>query len=433
MSTKFFATACAALASLTITATSLSAAPRHRDLPKPPAKPKAEVGVVAKDNNAFALELFQQLREKEGNLFFSPYSISSALGMTYAGAKGDTAKGMEKALHLSLTGDVFHASLAALTAQLEKDATANKYQLSVANQLWGDQFFQKFFLKSFLDLNKNIYNAKLETVDFTKAEAAAKAINTWVSKKTNDKIKDLVNKGMFEKDDPTALVLTNAIYFKGDWVAKFEKSATQSESFFVSAKESIKADLMFQQGDFLYTKDQDAQLLAMPYQGNTLQMIVVLPTKKDGLPALEKSLSLAKLDGWVSSMFTEDVRVKLPKFKSESSFALAEPLKKMGMEEAFTAGANFSGMADLKALSTAMRGESALYISEVVHKGFVEVNEAGAEAAAATAVIIGVTTDSFEAPKPPKEFIANHPFLYLIRDTKTGAILFMGRMQSPKA
>ena len=434
MSTKFFASACAAIASFTITAASLSAAPRRADMPgpQPSLKPKANIGAVAKDNNAFALDLFQQLREQEGNLFFSPYSISSALGMTYAGAKGDTAKGMEAALHLSLIGNAFHSSLAALSSKLEQDATENKYQLTVANQLWGEQLFKKFFLQSFIELNKNLYNAKLETVDFTKAADAAKTINEWVSKKTNGKIKDLVTKAMFEKPDPTALVLTNAIYFKGDWATKFEKSATKNEAFFLNTKDSLKTDLMFQQGDLLYAEDKEAQIVALPYQGNTLQMIVVLPTKKDGLPDLEKSLSLAKLDGWVSSMFTEDVKVKLPKFKLDSSFGLAKPLKKMGMEQAFSAGADFSGMADLKKLSAAMGGDSKLYISDVVHKGFIEVNEAGSEAAAATAVIISVTTESEPVSRPPKEFTANHPFLYMIRDVKTGAILFMGRMQTPK-
>jgi serine protease inhibitor len=430
MSAKLFAAACAAIAASAITASSLIAAPRRIEPPV-----KIDTASVAKDNNAFALELFQELSAKEkGNLFFSPYSISSALGMTYAGAKDKTASGMEKALHLSLSGNSFHSSLAALSKQLEKDATDNKYQLSIANQLWGDQFFKKFFFQSFLDLNKKIYGATLETLDFTASTAAAATINKWVSKKTNEKIKDLVTPGMFEGEDPVALVLTNAVYFKGDWASKFEKSATQSDSFLLGAKESIKADLMFQQGDFLYKEDSEAQILALPYQGGSLHMVVILPTKKDGLPALEKSLSLAKLDGWVSSMFTEDVKVKLPKFKTESSFGLNKPLQKMGMQDAFDAkAANFSGIIDLQKLSEAMGDVSNLYISDVVHKSFVEVNEAGSEAAAATAVIMAVATDTAEPQQITKEFTANHPFLYLIRDVKTGAILFMGRMQNPKA
>jgi serpin B len=436
MLAKFFTTACAALAATAITTSSLSAAPKAADMP--PQKPVTKINVkaTAKDNNAFALELFQELRSQEGNIFFSPYSVSSALGMTYGGAKNKTATGMEKALHLSLFGNSFHSSLAALSKQLEKDATENKYQLSVANQLWGDKFFKKFFLQSFLDLNKKIYGANMETLDFKNdPKGAATSINDWVSKKTNEKIPELVSKEMFQKDDPTALVLTNAIYFKGDWATKFEKENTKTDTFFLSAKDSTKTDLMFQQSNFLYAEDTDAKILAIPYQGGSLQMVIVLPTKKDGLPELEKSLSLAKLDGWVSSMFTEDVKVKLPKFKTRSSFSLNKPLISMGMKDAFEPDlADFSGMADLEKLSIAMGGESALYISDVVHKAFVEVNEEGSEAAAATAVIVGVnTTTSVHQQVPPKEFIANHPFLYMIRDTSSGAILFMGRMQNPKA
>jgi serpin B len=435
MLAKFFTTACAALAATAITASSLSAAPKAAD--KPSAQPitKIEVKTVAKDNNAFALELFQELRAKEkGNLFFSPYSISSALGMTYAGAKNKTATGMEKALHLSLFGDSFHASLAALSKQLEKDATENKYQLSIANQLWGDKFFKKFFFQSFLDLNKKIYGANVETLDFSNdSNGSAKAINDWVKKKTNEKIKELVTPSMFEGNNPTALVLTNAIYFKGDWASKFDKENTTKDTFFLNKKDSIQTDLMFQKSHFLYAEDTEAQIVALPYQGESLQMVIVLPTKKDGLPELEKGLSLAKLDGWVSSMFMEDVRIKLPKFKTESSFSLNEPLKKMGMEDAFNPDvADFSGIIDLQKLSAAMGDLSNMYISDVVHKGFVEVNEEGSEAAA-TAVIMGIDAKGSAEPDRTKDFTANHPFLYMIRDVNSGAILFMGRMQNPKA
>lgn len=393
---------------------------------------RVNIPKVAKSNNAFAVDLYQHFKEESGNIFFSPYSVSSALGMTYAGAKGDTAAGMEKALHLSVTGSFFHQALSGLTKNLQDDATKNKYQLSVANQLWGDVFFQKYFLESFVRLNKELYGAPMATVDFKKSKEAADQINKWVSEKTNKRIPSIVSKENFEGNDPTALVLTNAIYFKGNWASQFRKESTQKEDFFVTEKKKIKADLMYQQGDFRYAETKDAQIIALPYQGESLEMVIVLPTQKEGLSALEKTLTAASLETMTASLYTEDVKVKLPKFTFDKSFTLNEPLKALGMKDAFNSSkADFSGMADLEKLSLALGGPTKLYIQSVLHKAFIEVNEEGSEAAGATAVIIGVHTESVKIPSPPKVFTADHPFLFMIRDVQSGAILFMGRVSNP--
>jgi len=375
----------------------------------------AKEKALVEGNNAFALELYGKLRAGEGNLFFSPYSISSALAMTYAGARGNTAAEMAKTLRFAIEDKDIHPAFAALQGRLNAPGKKG-YELVVANALWGEKGYG--FLDDFLKLTQQHYGAGLTELDFVAAaEQARGTINAWVQKQTRDKIKDLIKPGVIT--DLTRLVLTNAIYFKGKWAEQFDKSATQEAPFSVTETEKVTAPMMSLKGDFGYMGDDSLQALEMPYAGGELSMLVLLPKSPAGLAEIEKSLTPKSLAGWILALRTQEVQVCLPRFKMTGEFSLAETLRSMGMSEAFTDKADFSGM----------DGKRDLVISAVVHKAFVDVNEEGTEAAAATGVIIG----SISVKPPPPVFRADHPFLFLIRHEPTGAILFLGRVADPKA
>jgi serpin B len=380
--------------------------------------PKADKAAVAQGNTQFALDLYAQLRAKDGNLFFSPYSISTALAMTRAGARGDTASEMDKTLHYTLEGDKLHAAFGGLVQEVNGDPADKKrgYQLSTANALWGQKNYG--FKPDFLKLNKDHYGAGLKDVDFVGAtEDARKTINGWVEKETHDKIKDLLAPGVLTGD--TRLVLTNAIYFKGDWATQFKKDLTKDEPFTLSADKKATVPLMHQRMKFPYFASNSFQMLEMPYVGKDLSMVVLLPKKADGLADLEKTLAADKLTDWLSKLREEEVDVALPKFKTTLSLDLTKMLADMGMPKAFSSStADLSGMA----------GEPGdLFISAVVHKAFVDVNEEGTEAAAATGVV--VSTESLHIMPV---FRADHPFVFLIRDKRSGSILFLGRLADPQ-
>lgn len=379
-----------------------------------------DIKAVAKGSNEFALDLYARLRaeaEKEdGNLFFSPASISTALSMAYAGARGQTADEMKQVLHFTLEDNKLHPAMGALAKRLT--SSKQGLELSIANALWGQKGYE--FLPGFLAVNRNCYEAGLKEVDYrTATEEARQTINKWVEDKTKDRIKDLIQRGLLTPD--TRLVLTNAIYFKGTWKIKFEKKNTKKEKFHVSKEKSIDADMMkMKKPQLKYMKSDGLAALELPYQGEEFSMVILLPDKKDGLADLEKSLTAKKLDDWLSRMLKQKVdEVAIPRFKMTKDFELRETLKEMGMPTAFTfPGADFSGM----------NGKRDLFIGDVIHKAFVEVNEEGTEAAAATAVIMR----SGSAMRPQRKlFIADHPFAFIIRDTKNGAILFAGRVVTP--
>ena len=373
-------------------------------------------GVTSKspDNNAFALALYAKLRaEDQGNLFLSPYSISTALAMTYAGAKGKTAAEMAEVLHFTVPQEQLHPGFAALTAKLHGDIKKEGYQLRIANRLWGQAGYH--FLPTFLQVTRDHYGAELAQVDFAQdTEAARHTINAWVEEKTEEKIKDLLAQGVL--DSGTTLVLTNAIYFKGDWQRKFEAKATKDAPFLLTPQKKVTVPMMRQRGKFAYGVVGNVQVLELPYVGKDLSMFVLLPKEVDGLADLEKSLSVETLNTWTSGLREQTVEVLLPKFKMTSGFRLEKVLGAMGMPLAFSDKADFSGMT----------GQRGLFISAVIHKAFIDVNEEGTEAAAATAVVM-------RAPAPPNPiFRADHAFLFLIRDNRTGSILFLGRMMNPK-
>jgi len=394
-----------------------SAAGRAAKAPDPHAAEKAG---MAEAVNAFAFDLYAQVRGAEGNLFLSPYSISSALAMTYAGARGQTADEMAATLKFPADWlaqpDRIHAAFAHLNADL--NAEGKPYELTVANRLWGQAGYG--FLPAFLGVLGRHYGAGLEEVDFARrTEAARKTINAWVEKETRDKIKDLIPPGGVQP--LTRLVLTNAIYFNGTWEDQFEKKRTKDADFFVTAANKVTVPMMYQTEHFQYADCDTFQMLQMPYKGGELAMVVLLPKQIGGLPALEGQLSAAMIAERLRSLKHENVRLYLPRFTMTWRVLLAGVLKKMGMPLAFNGA---------KADFTAMNGgKEPLWIDEVIHKAFVDVNEEGTEAAAATAVVMIGTG----MPRQPVVFRADRPFLFLIRDTRSGAVLFMGRVMNPKA
>ena len=371
---------------------------------------------VGAGNNAFAVDLYARLRAEKGNLFFSPYSISSALAMTYAGARGDTATQMAKVLHFDLAAAQLHAAFGSLTSDLNAAGKANDFELRVANTLWVQEGYK--LLPEFLDLTKAAYGALPHDVDFAKAtEAARQTINRWVEEQTKDKIKNLIPPGMLAA--AARLVLTNAIYFKGRWASEFTKDQTMDMPFTLASGEKVTVPTMHQAERFGYRKGDGLEVLEMPYKGQALSMFIFLPAKADGLAEFEKSLTADRLSQWLSGVQPTGLIVALPKFRVTSAFLLADSLNAMGMKDAFALPpADFSGMT----------GQKDLFIGAVIHKAFVDVNETGTEAAAATAVIM----EGGAAPAPKPFFRADHPFLFLIRDNRSGAILFMGRVLNPK-
>ena len=368
-------------------------------------------------NNAFALALYGQLRNKPGNLFFSPESISVALAMTYAGARGQTAAEMAKTLDFTLPSDRLAPAMGALLSDL--NAAHPGYQLRVANGLWAQQGY--VFLPGFLSVMKNDYGAGFKEVDFkTAAEAARQAINQWVAQQTNDKIQNLIAPNALSTE--TRLALVNAIYFKGDWEKQFEKTETKDEDFHVSAAQAVKAPLMHREGGFNYLDGGTFQALEIPYKSGDLSMIVFLPNAVDGLQALEQTLTASNAEQWMSQLRrVPKVILTLPKFKMTQQFGLSGTLAAMGMPSAFDRhAADFTGMAEKREL----------YISAVIHKAYVDVNEEGTEAAAATGVIISRAMVA-QRPQQPIVFRADHPFVFFIRDNRAGSILFMGRVVDP--
>ena len=370
---------------------------------------------VVEGNNAFALDLYAKLKDSDGNLFFSPHSISTALAMTYGGARSETAAQMAKVLHFELEPKRLHPAFRILQEDLIGDSRKRGYELSVANALWGQKGYG--FLREFLDLTKTCYGSGFHEVDFVNAtEAARKTINAWVEKQTHDRIKELIRKEPPILTTLTVLVLTNAIYFKGNWASQFDEKLTEDAPFAVTKQKKINVPMMHQRGDFMLMETDKFQALELPYIGNELSMIVVLPRKVDGVGELENLLTVDNLNKWFASLRKHNVFVYLPKFRMTSEFRLDETLKSMGMTDAFSLlQADFSGMTI----------KERLFISAVLHKAFVDVNEEGTEAAAATVVVMA------REGTPAKGFRADHPFIFLIRDNRSGSILFLGRVANP--
>src|SRR6266404_9313799 len=331
----------------------------------------ADTNSVAAGNTAFALDLYARLKTNDGNLFFSPHSISTCLAMIYAGARGDTEKQMARVMHFDAAQAQFHSAFGVLQEQLNAARQKKEFDFNLANGLWAQKNHP--FLPAFLDLAKQRYEAKLEQVDFgTRAEPARKEINDWVSAQTRGKITDLLQPGVVNAS--TRLVLVNAIYFKGRWLHQFRAANTAIAPFNTTRDQPVQAPLMNLTASFKYAAPEGLQLLELPYLGNDLSMVVLLPGEIDGLKKIEASLTGPQLDLWLGQTRAQKVDVFLPKFKLTAQFDLNETLGAMGMTDLFSPRADLSGM----------DGARDLFVSAVVHKAYVDVNEEGTEAAAAT-------------------------------------------------
>jgi serine protease inhibitor len=375
-----------------------------------------EIKTLVEGNTAFALQLYGKLRSTEGNLALSPYSISSALAMTYAGARGDTARQMEQTLHFDQNKTDLHALFGRLNTALK--AAQGRNELSMANSLWPQEKYP--FREEYVSLLKKDYDATVVPLNYErKAEQARVKINKWVDDKTRHKITEIIGPGVF--DEMTRMVLVNAIYFKGTWAIPFAASATQTDKFYIKPDTTITVPFMHTGGHFSYGEADQLQVLALPYIGQKLEMIILLPRNRGGIGQLEGNLNPASLASWMAKAEDQNVNVALPKFKMSTGLGLSKTLQAMGMRYAFGADADFSSM-DGK--------PHWLYLNVVLHKAYIDVNEKGTEAAAATGV--GVTeTGPMRVEEPPREFRADHPFLFVIRDSTTGSILFMGRVTNP--
>ena len=375
---------------------------------------------VIEANNLFALDLYSKYHSKEGNMFFSPYSISSALAMTYEGAKGKTAEEMQAVLHLPNDKEKIRSDFVGINNELNK---ANKtYKLGVANALWAQKDYT--FINAYLNIVDDYYGGKVTNLDFkTDTEKSRITINSWVEDKTNDKIKDLIPKGILKPD--TRLVLTNAIYFKANWSSQFDGENTRDGQFKLISGTDTNVKMMHQTNYFNYGETSDLQILEMDYLGNDLSMLIILP-KENNLNQVENIFNKEKLNEWKDDMQNKKVIVTLPKFKFETKYFMAKDLKEMGMPTAFKyPNADFTGISP----PTPESPNGELYIGEVIHQTFIEVAEYGTEAAAATAVIM--VSGSAAPTEEPKIFRADHPFIFIIQEKETGNILFLGRVVDP--
>ena len=408
----------AAMVVMTVAVAAFGSHAAEAEQPQTGSGEDASLRAVSEGNNAFALDLYALLAKEEGNLFFSPNSISTALAMTYAGARGRTANQMKDVLHFPVDGAVLHRCFHVLLTQLNASQEEEEaYELHVANRLWGQQGYR--FLPGFLELTRHYYGSELEEVDFANAaEQARRRINRWVADQTENKIRDLIGPGVLRR--MTRLVLTNAIYFLGNWQRPFEEAATKETPFYVEPGREVAAHLMQQTDYFGYAETDDLQALEMGYRGGALAMVVLLPKERYGVQGLERSLTSGALDEMMAAMEHKRVRVFLPRFRIEGQFNLTGTLQAMGMTDAFGSAADFSGMT-----------KELVFISAVIHKAFVDTNEKGTEAAAATAVMMLGSAAPGPPPPPPPVFRADHPFVFLIRDARSGAILFMGRVTNP--
>ena len=381
----------------------------------------SDQALLVEGNSAFAFELYQALREQEGNLFYSPHSISLALAMTYAGARSQTAEQMAATLQFLLEQERLHPAFNWLDAELASRGEGAQgkddegFRLNIVNAIWGQKDYE--FLSDFLDVLAENYGAGLRILDFiTETEASRLAINQWVSDQTEGRIEDLIPQGAI--DTLTRLVLTNAIYFNAAWENPFDEDVTADGPFYLLDGGQVTVPMMKQTEWFGYTEGEGYQAVELQYDGGELSMVILLP-EAGNFEVFEEGLQAQQVDAIINDLQPTHVTLTMPQFEFDSEFSLKDTLAGMGMPIAFSGATDFSGMT----------GNRELFISDVVHKAFVAVDEAGTEAAAATAVIM----PGAAVPEPPVEVTLDHPFIFLIRDIETGAVLFVGRVMNPGA
>ncbi len=383
-----------------------------------PGVSQSQIDEIVSDNNNFAVDLYKELASGDQNVFFSPFSISMALAMTYGGARNETANEMKKVLHFTLNDTMVHVAFNSLDLKLRSQSSV---KLAPVNQAWGrgDVKFQA----GYLDLLAVNYGSEMRILDFARdPEGSRLTINGWVADNTNNKILELLPKGSI--GDLTALVLTNAIYFLGDWHYQFNNDLTTDKSFFLENGTSVNVPMMSfrENGEKIklnYTRTQYCTAVELPYKGDNISMVVVLPSDSN-LTKFEHELTKERIAEITSGFYASDLYVELPRFSfTSNTIRLKNALQKLGMEKAFTEGADFSGIAG---------PDYPMAIGDVYHKAYIKVDEKGTEAAAATAVVVVVTTTN----GPDKHsFIADRPFFFMIRDRVSNSILFMGRITDP--
>lgn len=376
------------------------------------------VGQIIKANNTFAFDLYAQRAKAPGNIALSPLSISSTLAATSAGAQGETDRQMANTLHLPNSGENVHVGFAGLLEAIKASNTSGG-QFALANALWVQKGYR--FSDAFQRLLQDRYRAIVHQIDLTgwpndfdpaKAAEARSQINDWVASQTHDKIQGIIPSGV--PGGSARLLLVSAIWFKGSWELPFDRSLTKDSPFWLAPEKSVSVPMMRLKATFKMAEDGDVQVLEIPYSSNRFSMVIFLPRKRGGLGEFEKQLTSERVMQLLRKSRAQKVIISLPRFKSSSGFGLVEPLQALGMKDAFSeSAADFS-------LITA---ERPFFVEAVFHKVYVTVDEEGTEAAAATGLS---HTDSF-----PEAFDANHPFLFLIRDTKTSCILFLGRVADP--
>jgi len=367
---------------------------------------------IVKDNNKFAFDFFGKVSEKgSGNIFFSPISLSSAMSMTFAGSSDETKKQIAKVFHFESNESKYHQKQGKILKKL--NSNADSVQLNLVNTLWAEKTYP--FKKDYSKLIQKSYSAAIHPVDFiNKADESRIQINDEISKLTFDKINDLLPSGSI--NSLTRLVLTNAIYFKGSWKFKFDKKNTYDGNFNITSQNRIKCKMMSLKGRFNYFADSKIQAIELPYKGNNISMIIIVPSKNLTLDEYTKGFNHKAYEEILKGFSNDEINITIPKFKISTGYQLKPLLSEMGMPIAFTDDANFSKMTS----------QNDLKISDVFHKAYVEVNEEGTEAAAATAVVIAL-----KSIREERSFVANRPFIFLIRDRVSGTLLFMGRIVDP--
>jgi serpin B len=385
-----------------------------------PNVPQTDLSTLVNGNNSFAINLYEALHARDGNLVFSPYSISLALAMTYAGARNGTESQMAKAMDFTLPQAQLHPAFNALDLVLANEGKAQgsngqPMQLNIANALWAEQTYS--FQQAYLDLIAKNYGAGIQLADFIKNfDPVRLQINSWVSNQTKNKINDLLGPGSVNSS--TRMVLVNAIYFKADWAVPFDANNTSDSTFNLldGSQSQVK---MMNNGELTlsYTKGEGYQAVELPYNGNTAAMDIIMPDPGN-FQSFESALDAQKINDIFNSMQSTPIALGLPKFTFTTNFSLSDQLKSLGMTDAFSDHADFSGMT----------GNRDLFISDVIHKAFVAVDEKGTEAAAATAVIM----QAMSMPVQQRvHLVIDHPFIFIIRDLKSGQLLFVGRVLNP--
>jgi serpin B len=380
-----------------------------------PQVPSVDRSELVTGNSAFAFDLYQHLRREASNLFFSPYSISTALAMTYAGARGETQRQMAQTLHYTLPQEHLHAAFNALNLELG-DPAQEEFQLHIANAIWGQAGYP--FLAPFLGTLAENYGAGLRLLDFQQDPDVARGeINAWVSDETEERIQDLIPVDAITAD--TRLVLANAIYFLADWVFPFEAAKTSAGGFYTLDGREVSVPMMsmLEPRRLAYARGEGFQAVELPYKSGTMSMSMLILVPDAGqFEAFEDALDAVGVEGILAELEPRQVALSMPKFAFESEFGLGETLSEMGMPDAF-GPADFSGM----------DGSRNLFISDVFHKAYVAVDEAGTEAAAATAVLM----KRLSMPMADVTLSIDRPFIFVIREGETGSVLFLGRMMNP--